>query len=397
MNQHERRSMDENPASRQPPSPRAVRVVRCADYADSLAPAFGRLIGECRLLEPSAVRGRRVLVKPNMLTDRTPDKAVTTHPSLLRLVIRHLKSSGASVSVGDSPASAANLRNVLERTGIGDVCREEEVPFVSFEQAGACSMEANGFSFTLARPVAEADLVVSIPKVKSHALTKLTAAVKNLYGAVPGYGKTTLHRLHPRPDDFGRLLKAIWSVLPQTVSIADAVVGMEGQGPANGRPVGLGFLAASADPFALDLALCEILHLDPETVPYLSGETTSHKPEISGDEVHVDSFSVPVGSYLVGLVPSCIAKVATGVLWVRPKIDGSICIGCGKCAKACPVKALACAGGGSAPALDRGRCVGCACCHEVCPKGAITMTPSPILRFFHVFRGLVSERQSRRH
>ena len=130
---------------------------------------------------------------------------------------------------------------------------------------------------------------------------------------------------------------------------------------------------------------------------YLSGETTSHKPEISGDEVHVDSFSVPVGSYLVGLVPSCIAKVATGVLWVRPKIDGSLCIGCGKCAKACPVKALACAGGGSAPALDRGRCVGCACCHEVCPKGAITMTPSPILRFFHVFRGLVSERQSRRH
>ena len=119
MNQHERRSMDENPASSQQPSPRSVHVVRCADYADSLAPAFARLLGECRLLEPSAVRGRRVLVKPNMLTDRTPDKAVTTHPSLLRLVIRHLKSSGASVSVGDSPASAANLRNVLERTGIG--------------------------------------------------------------------------------------------------------------------------------------------------------------------------------------------------------------------------------------------------------------------------------------
>ena len=254
--------MDEKLITGSIPASRTVHVVRCADYAESLAPALGRLLGESPLLlDKAAVRGKRVLVKPNLLTDRAPDKAVTTHPSLLRLVIRHLKSAGATVSVGDSPASAANLQSVLERTGVGEVCRDEGVPFVSFEQAGALSLESDGFRFTIAKAVAEADLVVSIPKVKSHSLTKLTAAVKNLYGAVPGYCKTTLHRLHPRPDDFGRLLKAIWRVLPRTVSIADAVVGMEGQGPANGRPANLGFLAASADPFALDIALCEILRI----------------------------------------------------------------------------------------------------------------------------------------
>ena len=367
-----------------------VWIVRCDDYADSLAPAFARLVAESSLLDPQAVAGRRVLVKPNLLTDRTPDQAVTTHPELLRLAIRHLKASGAEVAVGDSPASAANIRAVLERTGVGAVCKEEGVPFVSFERDGIRSCSAEGFEFTIAGPVADADLVVSLPKVKSHSLTKLTAAVKNLYGAVPGYGKTTLHRLHPKPNDFGRLVRAIWSVLPPTVSIADAVVGMEGQGPANGRPVRLGFLAASQDPFALDIALCGILHIRPDSVPYLSGMAGAHAPELEGDSVEVESFEVPVGSHLLNLVPAGLMRVAARILWVRPKIDTSLCVGCGRCVAACPVAALSrpSARDSGVPALKHRACIGCACCHEVCPKGAIRMAQSPALRLVHAFHGV---------
>ena len=367
-----------------------VWAVRCVDYASSLEPAFVRLLDESALLVPQAVAGRRVLVKPNLLTDRTPDQAVTTHPELLRLVIRHLKSAGARVSVGDSPASAANVRAVLAKTGVGAVCEEEGVPFVSFEREGVRACAVDGFEFALAGPVAEADLVVSLPKVKSHALTKLTAAVKNMYGAVPGYDKTTLHRLHPRPDDFGRLVQAIWRVLPPTVSIADAVVGMEGQGPANGRPVPLGFLAASADPFALDVALCGILRIKPASVPYLKGVDGLHEPELHGDKVEVASFEVPVGSHLLGLVPAGLMRWAARILWVQPRIDASLCVNCGRCIKACPMYALARpeAQGRGTPALKQRACVGCACCHEVCPKGAIRMTQSPVLRLVHAFRGL---------
>ena len=367
-----------------------VWVVRCVDYASALEPALARLLGESALLGPQAVAGRRVLVKPNLLTDRTPDQAVTTHPELLRLVIRHLKSTGARVSVGDSPASAAIIRSVLAKTGVGAVCEEEGVPFVSFEREGVRACAVDGFEFALAGPVAEADLVVSLPKVKSHALTKLTAAVKNLYGAVPGYDKTTLHRLHPRPDDFGCLVQAIWRVLPPTVSIADAVVGMEGQGPANGRPVPLGFLAASADPFALDVALCGILHIKPTSVPYLKGAADLHVPALHGDKVEVASFEVPVGSHLLGLVPACLMRWAARVLWVRPRIDASLCVNCGRCIKACPMDALSRpeAPGRGTPVLKQRACVGCACCHEVCPKGAIRMTQSPVLRLVHAFRGL---------
>ena len=367
-----------------------VWVVRCADYASSLGPAFARLLDESALLGPQAVAGRRVLVKPNLLTDRTPEQAVTTHPELLRLVIRHLKSAGARVSVGDSPASAANIRAVLATTGVGSVCEDEGVPFVSFEREGVRAYTVDGFEFTLAAPVAEADLIVSLPKVKSHSLTKLTAAVKNLYGAVPGYSKTTLHRLHPRPDDFGRLLRGIWSVLPPTVSIADAVVGMEGQGPANGRPTPLGFIAASADPFALDVALCGILHINPTSVPYLQGVTNQHHPALSGDKVEVASFEVPVGSHLLGFVPTGLMRWAARVLWVRPLIDATLCANCGRCIKACPVDALARpeARRRGIPVLKQRACVGCACCHEVCPHGAIRMTQSPVLRLVHAFRDL---------
>ena len=374
---------------RDPPA-RTVQIVRCADYADALAPAFARLLAESAVLDPRRVAGRRVLVKPNLLTDRTPEQAVTTHPNFLRLVIRHLKSAGASVSVGDSPASAANIRAVLARTGVGAVCEEEGVPFVSFEQEGMRACAVDGFEFAIAGPVAEADLVVSLPKVKSHALTKLTAAVKNLYGAVPGYNKTSLHRLHPRPDDFGRLVQAIWRVLPPTVSLADAVVGMEGQGPANGRPANLGFLAASADPFALDIALCNILHIKPDSVPYLKGLVDLHAPELAGDSVDVASFEVPIGSHLLSFMPAGLMRVAARVLWVRPRIDAAKCVSCGKCLSACPVDALARpdSKGQGIPVLRRQSCVGCACCHEVCPRGAIRMTPSPVLRLVHAFRGL---------
>ena len=371
------------PAER--PSP--VWFTRCADYGDAPAAALGRLLGESGLLAADAVRGKRVLVKPNLLTDRTPDEAVTTHPDVLRPVLRHLKAVGADVAVGDSPASTANLRSVLEKSGLGAVCKEEGVPFVSFEGEGVRNFTEEGFSFTLANPVVEADLVVNLPKVKSHSLTKLTAAVKNLYGAVPGYSKATLHRLYPKPAEFGRLLRAIWNVLPPSVSVADGIVGMEGQGPANGRPVRLGFLAASADPFALDGALCRALHIRPDSVPYLKGVAAARAPDVRGEAVDVPKFATPLGAHLLALVPTWFARLAAGLIWVRPKFDVARCVFCGQCVRACPAKALTLEGR-AVPRLNKKACIGCACCHEVCPKGAIRMRPSLILRLSHAFKDL---------
>jgi len=171
------------------------------------------------------------------------------------------------------------------------------------------------------------------------------------------------------------------------VSVADGIVGMEGQGPANGRPIRLGFLAASANPFALDGALCRTLHIRPESVPYLKGVASARAPEVHGDAIDVPSFATPLGAHLLELVPAWFARLAAGLLWVRPMFDAARCVSCGQCVRACPAQALALEGR-TIPWLNTKTCIGCACCHEVCPKGAIRMKPSAVLRLSHAFKDL---------
>ena len=368
-----------------------VGFVRCESYESGLGEAVGRLFELLAWPGAETLAGKRVLLKPNLLTDRRPEQAVTTHPEVVRQAIRRFKAAGARVTVGDSPASTANLRQVWQASGIGAVCVEEGVPLISLEQAGSTAFDRDGFAFSVANPVLEADLIVNLPKVKSHSLTMLTAAVKNIYGVVPGYSKTTLHRLYPKPAVFGRLVKTIWTVLPPSLTLVDGIVGMEGQGPANGRPVRLGFLAASADPFALDRALCEVLHIDARRVPYLAAQVADGAAapfSVVGDPVSVTSFEVPAGGHLLSLLPAWLVRRASRLVWVRPAFSAEACVGCGKCEKACPVHAIAIPAETRRPVLDPRRCISCSCCHEVCPQDAIRMTQSRLLRLLKVFKGI---------
>jgi uncharacterized protein (DUF362 family)/Pyruvate/2-oxoacid:ferredoxin oxidoreductase delta subunit len=370
-----------------------VFFVRCADYGDTLGEALGRLTEMSELLAEAHVAGKRVLIKPNLLTDRTPEQAVTTHPELVRLVIRRLMSAGAEIAVGDSPASTANLRQVWEKSGLAAVCTDERVPLISLENSGATAFDVAGFSFTVANPVLQADLVVNLPKVKSHSLTMLTAAVKNMYGVIPGYSKTALHRRYPKPRVFGQLIRALWQVLPKTVTIADGVIGMEGQGPANGRPINLGFLAAAQNPFALDRALCDLLRIDRRRVPYLSSDPDAERresPVMQGDAITVPSFEIPAGAHLLNLLPEWLVRSSGRLVWVRPEFSAQACTSCGKCRRSCPVNAISMeeTTGRPLPVLRRDLCISCSCCHEICPSGAIRMSQSALLRLFKVFKGM---------
>jgi len=364
-----------------------VALAQCSSYEaasqDGVRHVLELLGGIRRFVTP----GQSVFIKPNLLSDKNPAAAVTTHPEVVRALIRLLKPLGVSIQVGDSPANVMKLERVWERTGFAAMCRDEGVALVKLEEAGSKTFHEGPYTFSLARPILDADIVISVPKVKTHVLTILTCGVKNAYGFIPGYQKTMLHKLHPTPSRFGKLLAAVHRAAPPHLTLADGILAMEGDGPSGGSPKHLGFLAASASAPALDLVLCRILRINIGSVPYLPpllagpDRMNPRSIEVVGanpDDIAAISFRVP-GTLRARLIPGTLVDILGRFLWIRPFFSDA-CVQCGRCTEACPVQALAPVEG-APPALDAALCVGCCCCHEVCPVNAVTMTQSPFLNF----------------
>ncbi|MDI6774444.1 MAG: DUF362 domain-containing protein [Verrucomicrobiota bacterium] len=325
--------------------------------------------------------GQSVLVKPNMLTDRTPDQAVTTHPAVVRAVLRLAREAGGRPRVADSPANVVKIEQVWEKTGFAALCAEEGVELVNLEKAGSKRFEVDGFAFQIARPALEADVLINCPKVKTHTLTILTGAVKNLCGTAPGFLKTNFHKLYPRLAEFGRLLAAIYKTVPPALSVADGVWGMEGEGPAGGGPIRLGFLAAFADAVALDLVLCDLLRVPRRAAPYLRpflSRYTAPVPTVGESPLGLAPPKFRAPGILRGqLIPGPLARLLGPLIWIRPRIMEH-CAACGRCARSCPTGALS-QEPGRPPRLHPAECVGCCCCHEICPEKAIRMIQSRLL------------------
>jgi len=351
---------------------------KCASYERAEIEAAIAKVWD--VVEPFLEPGARVLVKPNLLRESTPDEAVTTHPEVVRACVKKLLEAGAQVTVGDSPAFVAKLATVWQATGIQKICEELNVPLIALEQKGCSTFWHEGEKISLCNTALEADLILNLPKIKTHGLTLLTAAAKNLYGVVPGHVKTRLHKSHPSAKKFGALVRGICAALPQVVTIADGVVGMEGDGPSGGTPVQLGFLAAGDDVFALDWHLCKALGLPVSRVPTLDGVP---EPEAAqGDVVEVAPIKPPAASplSLLDKLPKWLVKIVGRFIWFRPKFLKA-CVRCGKCVKACPAEALKLEGERPRePRLDAPRCIGCCCCAEVCPVKAVEMRSSPLVR-----------------
>lgn len=354
------------------------------EVAQAVEALVGRLGGWGAFVKP----GDRVLVKVNMLSDHAPEDAVTTHPEVVRAVVRGLLAAGAKPVVGDSPASAVGLHRIWEKTGIQAVCAEEGVPLVAFEGEGAQETERDGYRFALSPVLRSVDAVVSLPKVKTHALMTLTCGVKNLYGLVPGYQKAVLHKRHPTTRDFAGLLRAIEAEVRPVLTLADGIVGMEGEGPSAGRPKPLGFLAASADPYALDVAVARLLGMPLRSIPYLAHlakDPAANAPlPAEAEALRPTSFRIP-RTARTRLIPGWLVRLISPLVWVRPGIDPAKCIRCGRCVASCPVKTLKM--GDPTPALSRpSACIGCCCCHEMCPEKAIEMRQSALLRLYGAYK-----------
>lgn len=368
-----------------------VAVVRCTSYDPesvyhALARGIEQLGGLDRLVRP----GERILLKPNILAGEPPEKAVTTHPAVLAACIRLLRRGGASVSFGDSPG-IENAAHAARHSELLEAGLQEGATLAEF---GASSPLANAGQVVPHWPVAqaihEADGLINLPKMKTHQLTRITGAVKNLFGCISGKRKALYHVQFPDITAFSTLLVELARCLQPRLHILDGIVAMEGSGPRGGDPRDMGVLVMSTDPIAVDATFCRLVDMDPAYVP-----TNEIGRELGLGCYDLDEIAY-VGDPWQEWVQPTFRMVRKPVysnasyayyglikrlLLPRPAIDPARCIRCGRCVEACPVpdKALRFAVDSTAhradrrqpPVYDYGRCIRCYCCQEMCPHRAI--------------------------
>ena len=246
--------------------------------------------------------------------------------------------------------------------------------------------------FKLATALRRADILINLPKLKTHRLMRYTGAIKNLFGLVPGLDKSAFHLRFPDNDRFGEMLVDLALAARPAYSLMDAVISMEGDGPQNGRPVETGLVIASRDPAALDWIAASAIGYDPWELSYLV-DACSRGAWISGpedielmglglEEARAPGFElVPPNAghkFFTESLPAPLRRLARDATVARPFFDDAKCVRCGGCVKICPPKALALvpdegAVGGRRIRVDYEACIRCYCCHEVCPADAISL------------------------
>jgi len=318
--------------------------------------------------------GSRVLVKPNFLTSAPPEKALTTHPSVIRAAARYALDKGARVRIGDSQA-AGSFNRILKQSGTTEALKDLDVEAREFRGSVKVDIGEPFGAIEISEAAMNADVVINLPKLKTHSQMLLTLGVKNLFGCIVGLRKPDWHlRVGTDRERFARLLVAIYKAVNPAVTLMDGVLAMEGQGPGSGgTPRTLGILLASRSAVALDMTVCDMVGVDPQKL--LTNKVALEKGLLDGPVTvegvapRVDNFRLPeLGPLLWG--PSIFHGLLRRHLTQRPVCDDSLCQTCGECWKYCPAKAVA--RDGKKVRFDYNACIRCYCCVEVCPHGALS-------------------------
>jgi len=367
-----------------------VSVVACEVYEpeavrQAVAAVLAPLGGIGRFVHP----GMRVLLKPNLLAAAAMERAITTHPAVVRAVAELVQGAGGTVLIGDSPGGSVKDDSLVwRRSGMADVAERIGSSLVPFD--GVVWKRLDGNDYFIARPVLEADLVINLPKLKTHILTLYTGAVKNLFGAIPGTRKREVHCRAPGVQEFSRALVDVLELVRPGLTLIDGVLGQEGNGPGmGGTPRRYGCLAASEDPVALDAVIARALGYRPGEVLHLAqaehrglGVADLDAVRVAGERQPLDfgTVSLPKARWYFR-VPTWVGAPLRGAIRLRPRLVPSACISCLACVEACPREAIT---PGQPPLFDLDRCIGCFCCAEVCPQGAITLHRNLLARLVGV-------------
>jgi uncharacterized protein (DUF362 family)/NAD-dependent dihydropyrimidine dehydrogenase PreA subunit len=331
-------------------------------------------------LFPLEVRGKSVLIKPNVLRSSEAREGIVTHPAVLRAVVEKVESMGpASLVVGDNPGLfdyGANEKS-FEKTGLMAAAKGY------YQNIGNDSIQVD-FNpdfmpkVGLSRIVREADIIISLPKFKTHGLTVITGAMKNSYGFLPGAQKAKLHQAAGSPVRFHEVVAEVFRLRVPDFFLVDAVVGMEGNGPASPDLRDVGLILASDNAVALDAVIATMMGCEPGLLRFLQkakemglGDYDLRTIEVMGELKRLPNFKLPPLGGEAMLQNEVVQSLICQRTILRPQADPELCSGCGTCVDHCPVSALSMKE--DLPEADADTCITCFCCQEICPEKAITL------------------------
>jgi uncharacterized protein (DUF362 family) len=329
---------------------------------------------------PLPWNGKRVVVKPNMLGPHPPEKAVTTHPSLVRALVRALKEREAICMVGDNPGLNGYAANE-HCAKVSGLLEASEGCYLNFARDSVQIPLKSRFldRLVISRAILDADLVINVPKFKTHLQTRITGAVKNLFGILVGAEKARVHHNVPRPRDFSEALVDIYQIRVPDLTIMDAVVGMEGNGPSGKDLRPIGKILASKNGVCLDGLMAAMMGVPPRSVDTLDvafrrglGEIDPARMEIGGRWSPLKKFKPPLSFVGQGRLGTAVNKLLYRP-FIRPRLGfrPELCSRCGTCVRHCPAQALSMK---ETPCLDEKKCISCYCCYELCSSQAIELT-----------------------
>lgn len=360
-----------------------VSIVRCPDYSDTkraIAEALELVGGLEDIIDP----GDRVLLKPNILAASPPDAATTTHPSVVASMCEFVIQAGGKPVVGDGagisrPGATAKA---LKISGIEEAARKTGAQVVNFETSGFTLVDVpDPLQFRklyIANPVLEADIVISLPKLKTHELTYYTGAVKNFFGVLPLKCRKEIHLLGKR-DLFGEAVADLYSVIRPHFAVMDGIIGMEGNGPSHGRPVNSGVILASRDCVSMDIVASEMIGFDSLKIPTTAGTVKkgfgNQCPFVVGIPLKEVKMKFKPSSGGVSTTPPFLTRRLGKYFTVYPQINQRKCTHCGACYYNCSPHAIERLDDGSFR-INKEKCILCYCCRELCPNNAVDIKKS---------------------
>lgn len=324
----------------------------------------------------------KVLIKPNLVTPRKPETATTTHPELVFAVVKWLHLHGVrNITIADSPGgiyTPQTLKNTYNMCGYNCIGAFAALNYDTSWQTVHCDTSFRNRSFNIITPVIEADYIINMPKLKTHSMMTLSGAVKNMFGTIPGLQKPEMHYRWPDTHDFANMLIELTLLLKPNISLVDAIVSMEGNGPNSGDKKHTGVTFAARDPFTLDKVMADFMGLEnPVILQEYESRGLLHEPQIIGDSIESTRFKLPDTASLdfTDKVPSFLRvpakRIMSKALHAAPKANSRKCIGCGKCAESCPPHIIKIRNR-KAHFSAKG-CISCFCCQEMCPVHAISV------------------------